>query len=125
MLTAAALLLATAARGGEDPAKPAAPQAQPLRIAVVDVDKVFAEYKKGGDRYRQIEKKFQPVVAELRREADNIRALQRQMNEVPRDKPLERLKLKQRIEIGMAEITAKEKTTNRSPATPRTTPSTW
>ena len=105
ILGAVAALLTAATLGasaGEGP--------RPLKIAVVDVDKVLRDYKKSDDLYKQTAERFKPLEEALKQKAEFIRAEQRRLASDPRDpESVELFKEKQAIQIKIAEFQAEDR----------------
>ncbi len=100
VLLGAAFCLCAAASAGEGRA---------LRIAMVDVDKVLREYKKGNDRYEQIKKKFEPLATRITQKAKYINEEKRRLAADPRTDKVAYLKKKQKLQLMVAELRGDEK----------------
>jgi len=87
----------------------AAGRKRSVRIALVDVDRVLQEYKKGNDRYEQIRKELEPRLNTIRQKAQAIRDEQRRLAaSVPKDK-VKFLKKTQELKLRIAELERDEK----------------
>jgi Skp family chaperone for outer membrane proteins len=109
VLAATALASAAAAGAGEEPVEK--PKARALRIALVDVDRVLKEYKKGNDLYDKIRKEIEPLANMIKQKAKYIREQQRQLAATPdpRADRIDYLKKKHKIEVQLAELQRDEK----------------
>ncbi len=87
----------------------AAGRKRSLRVALVDVDKVLQEYKKGNDRYDQIRKELEPLINTIRQKAQAIRDEQRRLVQDPRTDKVKFLKKKQELALKIAEMERDEK----------------
>ncbi len=104
VMLAAALCLGAAAAAGEAGAKRRA-----LRIALVDVDKVLREYKRGNDRYDQIKKKFEPMATRIKQKIKYVAEERRLLAANPRRESIAYLKQKQKLQLMIAELQRAEK----------------
>jgi Skp family chaperone for outer membrane proteins len=87
----------------------AATRRHSLRVALVDVERVLREYKKGNDRYDQIRKEMEPLINEIKQKVQAIREERRRLAADPRTDAVEYLKKKQELELKIAELERDEK----------------
>jgi outer membrane protein len=105
MFGALAVLLAAAVWSA-----PAAEGPRPLKIGVVDIDKVLREYKKSDDLYKKIGEDFAPLEEALKKKSEMIRAEQRKLVDSGRDpESVELFKDRQALELRIAEFRTEEK----------------
>jgi Skp family chaperone for outer membrane proteins len=101
-LAAALAVSALAASAAEGP--------RPLKVAVLDVDKVLHDYKKSDDLLKQISERFKPLEEALKKESEFIRAERRRLDDENLDPDsVELFKKKQAIQLRIAEFQTKEK----------------
>jgi len=105
LLGTVAALLAAASLGAS-----AAEGARPLKIGVVDVDKMLREYKKSDDLYKKISEDYKPLEDALKKKLDMIVADRRKLEDSGRDgKSVEFLRDKQALELRIAELQTEER----------------
>jgi len=105
VLAAAAALLAAVSQAAS-----AAEGPRPMKIGVVNVDKVLTQgYKKGKDLSDKIGEDFKVLEEALKKKAEMIQADQRKLADGGQGDSLEFLRAKQTIELRIAELRADEK----------------
>ena len=101
-----ALCLGAAARAGEGGAE----ARRALRVAVVDVNKVYLEYKKSNDRANAIAEKFKPRVEAIKQKDRHIKEETRRLaTSGLKPDSVEFLKRKQKLQVLRAELRTEQK----------------
>lgn len=99
----AALLLAALAAAAEE--KPRA-----LKVGVVDVDRLFREYKRNDDETKRLEDRYKALFEDLSKKEEALREAERRLaTEAGESTNIELLKKRQELQLKHAELQAEER----------------